>query len=70
MGWHYACKKVKGDFDEDVFILVEVYPELQNGHTDGNGTGAYICGQSPKDLAMWLRQAADDVERYGAIKDE
>ncbi len=72
MGWHYQARKKT--YDEEVhYELVEVYPDLmKEGDTIIPHTvdAVTISADSKEDLAKWLRQAADDVEKYDAIDDE
>lgn len=67
-GWHYAAKKFVRDFGEEIeYGLVEVYPSLDGAYTENAVT---IFAESPKELAKWLRLAADDVEKYDAVEEE
>jgi len=63
MNWHYAAKKFSSEIEE-WYGLVEVFDE--DMHTENEVT---VNGASPEELAMWLRQAADDVEKYGVVND-
>ena len=69
MGWRYQARKTTYD-GEVVYELVEAYPDLMEEgdaiipHTDGAVT---ISAGTKEDLAKWLRQAADDVEKYDVI---
>lgn len=63
MGWHYAARVVKGDFGEDEYELVEVFPEY--GVTENS---VKVYGDSKSSLAEWLRKAADDVEKYDVVE--
>ena len=69
--WHYAAKKFvrkfAGDYEEIEYGLVEVYPNLDNAYTENAMT---IFGESPEELAKWLRIAADDVEKYDTVEEE
>lgn len=62
MNWHYAAKKFGNPEFEEWYGLVEVFDEWL--HTE---TEACVIGASPEELAKWLRQAADDVEKYGVV---
>ena len=73
MSWYYACKKVKAEFgDGHEYTVVEVFPELPSldekevPHTEETT----FFGATPKDLAKWLRIAADDIEKHGCINEE
>ncbi len=68
MGWHYAARLTKDDFGEDLYELVEVFPDL-DGECSWTENAVTVCGESKADLAKWLRRAADDVEKYDAIVD-
>ena len=63
--WHYAARVVKGDFEDDRYELVEVYPDFEGAVTKDS---VKVYGDSRSSLAKWLRQAADDVERYDVIE--
>jgi len=69
MGWHYQARKKTYD-DEVLYELVEAYPDLMEDgdiivpHTVDAVT---ISADSKEELAKWLRQAADDVEKYDVI---
>lgn len=69
MGWHYQARK-KTYNDEVHFELVEAFPDLlEEGEKVVPHTTDAVspCGESKEDLAKWLRQAADDVEKYDVI---
>jgi hypothetical protein len=59
-GWHYAARAFHTG-GEIRYTLVEAYP-AENGGYDGY-TEAYFETRTPQELAKWLRQAADDVEK-------
>ncbi|CAN8139258.1 conserved hypothetical protein [uncultured Thiomicrorhabdus sp.] len=64
--WHYAVKEVESDLDEDKeYDLVEVYPIGDKQAWSENVT---FRGDSPADVAKWLRIAADDVEKHGVME--
>ena len=65
MSWHYAARKVV-KYDEAYYELVEVYPDI-DCWTD---KAVAVYGDSPADLAKWLRIAADDVESRDVIIEE
>jgi len=71
MGWHYQARKKTYD-GEVVYELVEAYPDIMEEddtiipHTVNAVT---IRADSKEELAKWLRQAADDVEKYEVIED-
>lgn len=65
MSWHYAARVVKGDFGEDKYELVEVFPDLDNAVTENS---VKVYGDSKSGLVEWLRQAADDVEKYDVVE--
>ena len=70
MSWHYRAKRVKEDFGGGYeYTIVEAFPGLESEVDDVvPHTGhAKFYGETPEDLAKWLRQAADDVERYDVI---
>jgi hypothetical protein len=66
MGWRYQARK-KTYNGEVQFELVEAYPDLMEKgdaiipHTE---VAVTISAGTKEDLAKWLRQAADDVEKY------
>lgn len=61
MTWHYAARKRKDQFGDDIYELVEAY---SFGVTEDAVT---VFGETREDLAMWLRRAADDVMRHEVI---
>ena len=69
MSWRYQAKRVKEDFGDGYeYTVVEAFPELQSEcgvtpHTENTK----FFGETPQALANWLRQAADDIERYDVI---
>jgi len=72
MGWHFAARKITGDFGDTEYELVEVYPNLEDdsyGNPCHTEDGVQVFGTGSKtELAKWLRKAADDVEKYPAIE--
>ena len=69
MGWHYQARK-KTYNDEVQYELVEAYPDLmEEGDTiiPHTNEAVTISADTKEDLAKWLRQAADDVEKYDVI---
>ena len=69
MGWHYQARK-KTYNGEVQFELVEAYPDLmEEGDTiiPHTNEAVTISADTKEDLAKWLRQAADDVEKYEVI---
>jgi|TARA_A100001515_G_scaffold50021_1_gene39516 hypothetical protein len=69
MGWHYQARK-KTHNGEVQFELVEAYPDLmEEGDTiiPHTNEAVTISADTKEDLAKWLRQAADDVEKYEVI---
>ena len=71
MGWRYQARKTTYD-GEVVYELVEAYPDLmEEGDTIIPHTvnAVTIIADSKEELAKWLRQAADDVEKYEVIED-
>lgn len=73
MGWHYACKKVKAEFGDGYeYTVVEVHPELPalDEKTLPHTENTTFFGETPEDLAKWLRTAADDIEKHGCINEE
>ena len=68
MGWHYVAVRHEHE-DEVTYELHEEFPDIQEGteraHTVDPIT---MLGDSPADLAKWLRLAADDVEKYAPIE--
>ena len=69
MGWHYQARK-KTYNGEVQFELVEAYPDLmEQGDTiiPHTNEAVTIRADTKEDLAKWLRQAADDVEKYEVI---
>ena len=67
MSWHYACKKVNTGGDHYEYGLVEVY-EI-DGETSHTEDAVDVWGETPEDLAKWLRIAADDVDKYGVVEE-
>jgi hypothetical protein len=71
MGWHYVAVKVQKDFGDGFeYTVGEAFPDLQVAddvmpHTEKT----QFFGETPEDLAKWLRQAADDIEKYGVVND-
>lgn len=75
MGWHYAARMVFNELDGEVeYELCECFPDLvSRGYADTvphTVEKVSIAAESPKKLAEWLRQAADDVEKYEPIEEE
>ena len=71
MGWHYQARKKTYD-GEVLYELVEACPDLmEQGDTIIPHTvdAVTISADSKEELAKWLRQAADDVEKYEVIED-
>ncbi len=69
MGWNYQARK-KTYNGEVLYELVEAYPDLmEDGDTIVPHTqdAITISAKSKEELANWLRQAADDVEKYDVI---
>ena len=69
MGWHYQARK-KTYNGEVQFELVEAYPDLmEEGDTiiPHTNEAVTISADTKEDLAKWLRQAADDIEKYEVI---
>ena len=69
MGWHYQARK-KTYGDEVQIELVEAYPDLmEEGDTiiPHTNEAVTISADTKEDLVKWLRQAADDVEKYEVI---
>ena len=74
MGWHYQARK-KTYNGEVQFELVEAYPDLMEEGDTGiphttvphTNEAVTIRADTKEDLAKWLRQAADDVEKYEVI---
>ena len=70
MSWHYACVKKEAEFGDGYeYHLVEAYPELPRIDEDiiPYAESVTFIAESPKELAAWLRAAADDIEKYGEI---
>ena len=70
MGWRYQAKRINEDFGDGYeYTVVEAFPGLESEcadvipHTDA----IKFYGETPEDLAKWLRQAADDIEKYDVI---
>lgn len=71
MGWHYACKKVMNDWNEEEYTIVKVFPEIKAytgfvSHTENTR----FFEKTPEDLAKELRVAADDIEKHGCINED
>jgi len=70
MGWRYQAKRIKEDFGDGYqYTLVEAYPDLQTEYDDVifHTENTQFFGETPQDLAKWLRIAADDIEKYDVI---
>ena len=70
MGWRYQAKRVKAPYSDDEYeyTVVEAYPELQEeGGVIPHTENTKFFGETPQALAEWLREAADDIERYDVI---
>lgn len=70
MGWRYQAKRVKEEFGDGYeYILCEAFPELQSDVADvvPHAENPKFYGETPQDLAHWLRWAADDIEMYDVI---
>lgn len=68
--WRYGCAKriyvtrIPGQrFQETLYELVEVYDQGKSW----TATAVTMGAGSKKDLVKWLRQAADDIEKYDTI---
>ena len=72
MSWRYQAKRVKSDFGDGYeYTVVEAYPDLQEeGDIVPHTENTLFIGETPQDLAKWLRIAADDVEKYNVIVTE
>ena len=69
MGWRYQAKRVKEDFGDGYeYTVVETFPSLQSecGIVPHSENPKFF-GDTPQDLANWLRTAADDIEKYDVI---
>lgn len=68
--WRYQAKRVKAEFGDGYeYILCEAFPELQSDADDviPHTENTQFFGETPRDLADWLRNAADDIEKYDVI---
>jgi hypothetical protein len=73
MSWYYACKKVKAEFgDGHEYTVVEVFPGLKIDTNDvvPHTEETTFFGETPEDLAKWLRIAAEDIEKHGCINEK
>ena len=69
-GWYYACIKTDAEFGDGYeYTLVEAFPDLAVDGEIPYTDKPLFYTESPKELAKWLRRAADDVEKYGVIND-
>ena len=72
MSWHYRARKVEIRIEYNDTAYTEVEYELAEYYPNTNSwtkNSATIVGETKEDLAMWLRKAADDVEKYDAIEE-
>lgn len=69
MGWHYVAVKVKEEFGNGFeYTVGEAFPDFQVADDEIPHTETtQFFGESPEELAKWLRQAADDIEKYGVV---
>jgi hypothetical protein len=70
--WHYVAVKVKEPFgDRFEYTIGEAYPFLEKEYSDviHHTEQTQFFGETPEDLVKWLRQAADDIEKYGVVND-
>jgi uncharacterized membrane protein len=71
MNWHYVAVKVKEDFGDGYeYVVGEAFPDLQVADVIPYAETKQLFGKTPEDLAKWLRQVADDIEKYGVVNDE
>lgn len=63
MTWHYRAIKKIDDDGSHFYYVVEYYPYI-NAHTASN---YHFCEDSPEELVQSLRNAADDIEKYGVL---
>ena len=69
MGWQYVAVRHEHE-GEVTYELHEEFPDISTGAERARTKGPVIVsGDSPADLAKWLRLAADDVEKYAPIED-
>lgn len=71
--WRYQAKRVKTEFGDGYeYIVVEAYPQLKTEYDDviPHTEKTQFIGETPRNLAQWLRIAADDIEKYGVIVTE
>jgi hypothetical protein len=72
MSWHYVAVKVKEAFGDGFeYTIGEAYPSLERECSDviPHTEQTKFFGETPEDLVKWLRQAADDIEKYGVVND-
>jgi hypothetical protein len=69
MSWRYQAKRVKEEIGDGYeYTVVEAFPELQEeGGVIPHTENTQFFGETPQDLAKWLRLAADDIEKYDVI---
>ena len=68
MTWQYVAVRHEHE-DEITYELHEEYPDIQKGSERvRTADPVTMRGDSPADLAKWLRLAADDVEKYAPIE--
>jgi hypothetical protein len=73
MGWHYVAVKVKEEFGDGFeYTIGEAYPSLKIKCADivPHTEITHFFGETPEDLVKWLRQAADDIEKYGVVNEK
>ena len=71
MGWHYVAIKVKEEFGDGYeYTVGEAFSDLEVADEFPHTETTQFFGETPEDLAKWLRQAADDIEKYGVVNDE
>lgn len=68
MGWHYVAVRHENE-GEVTYGLHEEFPDIQEGDERVvTEDPTAVIGDSPAELAKWLRHAADDVEKYAPIE--
>ncbi len=68
MGWHYVAVRHEHE-GEVTYELHEEFPDIQEGaERVQTEDPTAVIGDSPAELAKWLRHAADDVEKYAPIE--
>jgi hypothetical protein len=68
---HYVAVKVKEEFGDGFeYTVGEAFPGFEAADVIPYTMKTEFFGETPEDLSKWLRQAADDIEKYGVVNNE